>query len=252
MLKHLLQINKTCNLNLSRIQKIAILISFLATFATAITLAQSYTQEGIASFYADKFEGRLTASGEKYKHSRLTAAHKTLPFGTIIKVTNLDNQKTVEVKINDRGPYVANRIIDLSKSAAEQLGFTNKGLVEVRIAILNPGDGKGNRYNTSQGVPAGDIVSEKEYYDFNIQRINPKGFGVQIGSYREMVNLVRLAENLKNSYRKKVTVKVSIIDTEKFYKIIVGREKSWQKAEQIKKKLTKRYPDCFIISYENM
>ena len=181
MLKHFLQINKTCNLNGSRTLKKAIFISFLASFTTIITLAQFYTQEGTASFYADKFESRPTASGEKYKHSKLTAAHKTLPFGTIVKVTNRGNQKTVEVKINDRGPYVANRIIDLSKSAAEQLGFINQGLAEVRISILNPGDGKGNQYRTSPGVPTGDIVSEKEYYDFNIQRINPKGFGVQIG-----------------------------------------------------------------------
>lgn len=252
MLKHFLQINKTCNLNGSRTLKKAIFISFLASFTTIITLAQFYTQEGTASFYADKFESRPTASGEKYKHSKLTAAHKTLPFGTIVKVTNLSNQKTVEVKINDRGPYVANRIIDLSKSAAEQLGFINQGLAEVRISILNPGDGKGNQYRTSPGVPTGDIVSEKEYYDFNIQRINPKGFGVQIGSYREIVNIVRLAENLKTSYRKKVTVRVSIIDKVKFYKIIVGKEKSRQKAEQIMKKLIKRYPDCFIISYENL
>lgn len=252
MLKHFLQINKTCILNGSRTLKKAIFISFLASFTTIITLAQFYTQEGTASFYADKFESRPTASGEKYKHSKLTAAHKTLPFGTIVKVTNLSNQKTVEVKINDRGPYVANRIIDLSKSAAEQLGFINQGLAEVRISILNPGDGKGNQYRTSPGVPTGDIVSEKEYYDFNIQRINPKGFGVQIGSYREIVNIVRLAENLKTSYRKKVTVRVSIIDKEKFYKIIVGKEKNRQKAEQIMKKLIKRYPDCFIISYENL
>jgi len=252
MLNYLLRINKACNLIESQTLKKVIIISFLASFSTIITLAQSYTQEGTASFYADKFEGRPTASGEKYKHSRLTAAHKTLPFGTIVKVTNLNNQKTVEVKINDRGPYVANRIIDLSKSAAVQLGFINQGLAEVKIEILDPGDGKGNQYNTSPGVLVGDIGSEKEYYDFNIQRINPAGFGVQIGSYREMVNLVRLAENLKSSYRKKVTVRVSIINKEKFYKIIVGREKSRQKAEQLKKKLIKRYPDCFIISYENL
>ena len=85
-------------------------------FASGIAIAQ--VQTGKASYYADKYEGRLTASGEKYKHNKMTAAHKSLPFGTVVKVTNTSNEKSVEVKINDRGPYVEGRIIDLSKSAA--------------------------------------------------------------------------------------------------------------------------------------
>src|SRR5688572_5739872 len=99
-------------------------------------------QTGKASFYADKFEGVYTASGEKYKHNKLTAAHKTLPFGTRVRVTNLENNNSVEVVINDRGPYVEDRIIDLSKEAAEQLGFINKGLAEVKLEVVDPGDGK--------------------------------------------------------------------------------------------------------------
>src|SRR5688572_14799873 len=80
--------------------------------------AYAQVQTGKASFYADKFDGTITASGEKYRHNKLTAAHKTLPFGTKVRVTNLSNNKTVEVVINDRGPYVDGRIIDLSRSAA--------------------------------------------------------------------------------------------------------------------------------------
>jgi rare lipoprotein A len=215
------------------------------------TYSQSFTQEGVASYYADKFEGRLTASGEKYKHAKLTAAHKTLPFGTIVKVTNLENNKTVEVKINDRGPFVEGRIIDLSKSAAEQLDYVTKGLANVKIDVVNAGDGKGNSYNTNPGMPA-EAAEEREFYEFNITRLNPSGFGVQIGSFREMVNLVRLADNLKASYRKKVIVKVSIINGEKYYKIIIGNESSRQKANQIKTKLIKRYPDCFIVKYQDV
>ena len=120
----------------------------------------------------------------------MTAAHKTLPFGTMVRVTNLENSNRVEVKINDRGPYVENRIIDLSKSAAEKLGSINQGLAEVKIEILNPGDGRGNQYNTNPMLTDLGAVEEKEFYDFNIVRIKPDGYGVQIGSYREMVNLV--------------------------------------------------------------
>ncbi|MFY7651100.1 MAG: septal ring lytic transglycosylase RlpA family protein [Chitinophagaceae bacterium] len=91
------------------------------------------TQTGMASFYADKFIGRPTASGEKYDAKKLTAAHKTLPFGTIVQVTNLRNNKTVTVRINDRGPFVAGRIIDLSKAAAEAIDMVKMGVVSVKI-----------------------------------------------------------------------------------------------------------------------
>ncbi|VAW28529.1 Septum-associated rare lipoprotein A [hydrothermal vent metagenome] len=99
-------------------------------------LAQQLKAEGVASFYADKFVGRTTASGEKYKHSKLTAAHKTLPFGTKVKVTNLSNKKSVVVVINDRGPFVKGRIIDLSKTAAKKLAFINQGITKVRIKVV--------------------------------------------------------------------------------------------------------------------
>ena len=105
------------------------------------TNAQAQIQKGLASFYADKFDGRLTASGEKYTHNKLTAAHKFLPFGTVVKVTNLANNESVEVRINDRGPFVEGRVIDLSKKAAENLKFTGQGLTEVKIEVIDAGDG---------------------------------------------------------------------------------------------------------------
>lgn len=96
----------------------------------------SYSIEGKASYYHDKFDGRMTANGEKFDQKALTAAHKTLPFGTVLQVTNIDNGKTVKVRINDRGPYVGGRVIDLSKAAAQQLGMMDNGLANVRIQIL--------------------------------------------------------------------------------------------------------------------
>src|SRR6185369_9248916 len=182
--------------------------------------ALAQTQTGKASFYADKFEGSPTASGEKYKHSKLTAAHKSLPFGTKVRVTNMANSQTVEVVVNDRGPYVDGRIIDLSKSAAEKLGFINLGLAEVKIEVIDAGDGK-----SKMDVGPIDKVSvdEKEFYDFEISRLKPKGFGVQIGTYQELVNLMRLADNLKNSYKKKITVQVKILNGVKYYSLVLGQ-----------------------------
>lgn len=91
------------------------------------------TETGLASFYSDKFEGKQTASGEIYKASKMTAAHRTLSFGTQVKVTNLSNQKSVTVTVNDRGPFVKDRIIDLSEAAAAKLDFIEQGVAKVKI-----------------------------------------------------------------------------------------------------------------------
>lgn len=206
-------------------------------------------QTGKASFYADKFEGSPTASGEKYKHNKLTAAHKTLPFGTRVKVTNIANNQTVEVTINDRGPYVENRVIDLSKSAAEKLGFVNQGIAEVKVEVIDAGDGKSS---APVATVSNVTVEEKEFYDFEISRLNPKGFGVQIGTYQELVNMMRLSENLKNSYKKKVTIQVKVLNGVKYYGIILGQFPSREKAEHFRNDLKNRYPDAFIVEFNKL
>ena len=93
-------------------------------------------QEGEASYYAHKYHGRTTANGEIYDETKMTAAHKTLPFGTRVRVTNLANGKKVVVRINDRGPFVKGRIIDLSYKAAGDLDYISRGAVKVRVEIL--------------------------------------------------------------------------------------------------------------------
>ena len=92
-----------------------------------------HTETGLASYYADKLNGHATASGESYASNKNTAAHKKLPFGTLVKVTNTVNNKSVIVRINDRGPFVPGRIIDLSKSAATAIGMIGAGVVKVTI-----------------------------------------------------------------------------------------------------------------------
>lgn len=95
--------------------------------------------EGSASYYADMFEGRTTASGRPFHQSEMVAAHKELPFGTRLRVTNLANGREVEVEVVDRGPYAHGRVLDLSKSAARQLDFIREGHTEVRIEVLERG-----------------------------------------------------------------------------------------------------------------
>ena len=93
-------------------------------------------QVGYASWYGPRFHGRRTASGEIYDMNALTAAHKTLPFGTLVRVTNLQNGKSVVVRINDRGPYVKGRIIDLSAAAAKKIGLDKSGVAKVKLEII--------------------------------------------------------------------------------------------------------------------
>ncbi|MET3112437.1 rare lipoprotein A [Pedobacter sp. CG_S7] len=97
------------------------------------------TKSGYATYYAKKFEGRKTTSGEKYRSVKLTAAHRTLPFGTIVTVTNLNNGKSVDVEVNDRGPFTQKYIIDISEGAAKLLGFYKKGHSRVEISYDTSG-----------------------------------------------------------------------------------------------------------------
>ena len=96
-----------------------------------------YSESGTASYYAMKFQNRKTASGEKFDNYSMTAAHKTLPFGTKVKVTNIRNGKSVNVTINDRGPFVKGRIIDLSRAAFAKIEKVEKGITKVKILVVN-------------------------------------------------------------------------------------------------------------------
>lgn len=109
------------------------------TIASGTVLAEAipeYRQFGIASWYGGRHQGRLTASGEVFDENKLTAAHRTLPLITWARVTNLENGRSIAVRVNDRGPYIDGRVIDLSTRAAEELGMTARGLARVEIEVL--------------------------------------------------------------------------------------------------------------------
>lgn len=115
-----------------------------STSAPGSATASGTTQRGEASYYADKFEGRQTANGEIYTHRKRTAAHRTLPFGTRVRVTRLDTGAEVTVRINDRGPFKRGRIIDLSRSAARAIGLIAVGVADVEIQVLG-GESSGSK-----------------------------------------------------------------------------------------------------------
>lgn len=124
------------------IKRILILLSTLVLLSCSSTSTNGhkqqggYTESGKASFYAMKFQSRKTANGERFNQQSNTAAHKKLPFGTKVKVTNIKNGKSVIVRINDRGPFIAGRIIDLSRSAFSRIGHLDRGILNVRIKVI--------------------------------------------------------------------------------------------------------------------
>ena len=157
--------------------KIKILfVLFLLSLAPA-SFAGVYKSGVQASYYAEKYHGRKTANGETFNMYAMTCAHKTLPFGTVLRVTNLSNNKTVDVRVNDRGPFVKGREIDLSKAAAHKLDMIKTGTARVKIEILD------------KGVGASPAPVSEPYWD------------VQVGSFSSRENANKVAQNLlKNGF----------------------------------------------------
>jgi rare lipoprotein A len=138
-----------------------------AACATHKELAQrgepGFRQQGLASWYGPGFHGKRTANGEVYDMYALTAAHKELPFGTVVEVRNHDNGRTVRVRINDRGPFVRGRIIDLSRSAAERIDLVRTGVAKVTVKVV----AGGTRSASSPPGPAGWIIQAGAFRDRN-------------------------------------------------------------------------------------
>ena len=125
---------QACNRSLPRALAVLVLLSLgWAAVSNARAHKAPFEQVGTASWYGPRFHGKKTANGEVFNQNKLTAAHRTLPLGTTVEVTNVTNGKSVEVKINDRGPYVNGRVIDLSRAAAIRLGMKDAGLARVQI-----------------------------------------------------------------------------------------------------------------------
>ncbi|PVY39970.1 septal ring lytic transglycosylase RlpA family protein [Pontibacter virosus] len=129
-------------------------IIFLFIGVSQPTFAQSNdkTQIGSASWYGSKYHGRKTSSGERYNKNEMTAAHKTLPFGTMVKVTNPATDQSVILRINDRGPFVGNRIIDVSEAAARKLGMHSAGVAKVKVEVLDKSEVAAATADTKQGA----------------------------------------------------------------------------------------------------
>ena len=154
--------------------------------ASAETARPGDPLQGLASWYggSDGFEGKPTASGEIYDSSRLTAAHRDLPFGTILEVTNVQNGKSVRVRINDRGPFIRGRVLDLSRAAAEEIGLIGPGVGEVRATIVAPGiEEPAMSPSGLWSVQVGSFA-ERARAERHAERVRATGHGVFLEPYR--------------------------------------------------------------------
>jgi rare lipoprotein A len=155
-----------------------IIIFSLVLFSNLLTF--SFDQEGVASWYGPAFHGRKTANGEIFNTNDYTAAHKTLPFGSIVKVVSLINGREVIVRINDRGPYSSGRIIDLSKAAATELDLISSGTMNVRIMLLEKGKNVYHRYKSEKyNIQIASFKNEDSALKLN-DRLNGNNIGTRI------------------------------------------------------------------------
>ena len=178
-----------------------------------------FTQEGIASWYGKDFHGKKTSNGEIYDMHAMTAAHKTLPLGVFVKVRNRENGQETVVRVNDRGPFVKNRIIDLSYTAAKKLGVDMKGTAPVRIEALG--------YRAAGA--SGEEYKAPETYDSG-------NYSVQIGSFKDQQNAKRLSEEMRKLHGYS-EVKSAPVNGEHFYRVQAGKYTSFKTAEDAEGKI---------------
>jgi rare lipoprotein A len=180
--------------------------------------AEGTTERGLASWYGHPYHGRAAADGEIYDMETLVAAHRTLPFQTRVRVRNLSNDKTVDVRIIDRGPFVQGRVIDLSHAAAKEIDLIGPGVGQVEITII--------------GAPASP---------------EPALFAVQIGAFREKANAERAERNMIASYG--AARAVLRAGDQPVWRILAGRETSPEAAETLAKRIRaeQHEPQAFVV-----
>lgn len=197
--------------------------------------SKGFVQKGIASWYGTKFHGRKTASGEIYDMEKFTAAHRTLPLGTYVKVKRTDGKgESVVVKVNDRGPFVDNRVIDLSRAAARQLDMLSEGVAPVVVTALGE--------EILRGRP--DEITLKPRYDYN------KGaFSVQVGAFTIKENAQRLVRRMKDE-RGAADVSLFEHGGVTYFRVRVGRFSSRQEAEMFRDDLLRsgEFNSAFVVA----
>jgi rare lipoprotein A len=217
--------------------------------------------EGIASYYAEPYHGRRTANGEVFDtYNHMTAAHKTLPFNTVVRVKNLNNGEEVDVRINDRGPFIKGRVIDLSLVAAKEIDLVRPGVAPVKLKILKEGSP-----TTKPSVPTPTPTSTPPVVPaptpppdtVPVQQVTPQDpatapsnpgipvYGVQIGAFQSESAAVKLRDDLALRYTN-VSIQTVVAD-QTMYRVRVGSVPDMAAAEQLAKQLRDERFNTFIV-----
>ncbi len=192
-----------------------------------LSSADGYEEEGVASWYGYGFHGKKTANGETYDMRAMTAAHKILPMNTYIRVTRLDNGREVTLRVNDRGPFVGNRIVDLSQAGAEQLDMVGPGTARVRLEVV--------------GV-AGQAMPHVA------QELAAGRYFVQVGSFRFEDNARRLSAQLVADGYRGSRVHEAEVEGARYWRVQAGAFEGMARAKRAHAVLLNKYPGAFLIA----
>lgn len=201
---------------------------------TPIARADGFIQTGLASWYGRQFHGRNTSNGEVYNMYDMTAAHKTLPMNTWVSVHNLENNRKIVVRVNDRGPFVYGRIIDLSYTAANRIGIVGPGTAKVRVTAL----GQATSYSKATKDPV--AFKPVDYYSGN--------FTVQVGAFQVKTNAENYREKLSKTYQNAHIV-IYTDGRGTFYRVRIGRFANLKDAERFGEKImTQGFDSVFAVA----
>jgi rare lipoprotein A len=197
--------------------------------------SDGFVQYGKASWYGKKFHGRPTSSGEIFDMHKKTAAHKTLPMGTYVRVVNLSSKKKIVVRINDRGPFIKGRILDLSYAAAKEIGLIGPGVAGVKVVAL--------------GREVGKLQSKEGSWPLvELTNLEEGEFTIQVGAFRDKENALRVADQLKVIFDY-VQVAVYVDEERKtLYRVHVSKSRNLRRAGEIEKRLEDMgFTKAFIV-----
>ena len=214
-----------------------ILFLFCAACLSEARAQAAFSQTGVASYYGKKFHGRTTANGERFNMWAMTAAHKSIPFDTKVRVTNLENNLSVIVRINDFGPFSKGRIIDLSRGAASKIGMIESGTAKVALEVLD--SDTRDDYLKSKG--------NTEYYRVNVDREQISGWAIQIASFEKLENMVRQLDRLSALGIDNAFVQMATVNDRVVHRIVIGGYDSEAAATWKLKTLKEQGIDGFVF-----
>ncbi|MDC1106235.1 septal ring lytic transglycosylase RlpA family protein [Prolixibacteraceae bacterium] len=241
------------------IKKLLLLLFISIIHITLYGQKIGWHQTGEASYYGKKFHGRHTANGERFSMWKYTAAHKTLPFNTVVRVDSHISKQSVVVRINDRGPYAHGRIIDLSKMAASKVDMIAGGHHKVTITVISSSTSLGPIGYSSNGSlsPASPKIItpkkvDKDLFKVNcsIEHITSPYYGVQICGFENISNMLPFIEKTKRNSQQ-TYVDTILRSGKTFYRICLGKFQNRYEAEKLKNKVSRKYKGCFVINYSN-